>query len=243
MSSPEVAEMTKLYENCQRMVCAAYVNEMADACNALGIDAWEVSQAAASKPFGYLPFMPGPGIGGHCIPVNPYYLLSTCAMPILHHATETSWRRPAIIASRLMEALIWKNDQSSSGSPEMRCLRILVVGVGFKRGQGVLSNSPGAAIITALLSDWDVYVEFADPLVSADALSYVPKMNTDADWNEAYLGAFDGVVVAVDQVGLDMAVLDRLQQSVTVHNYSGNRRHIFSKELIGAHTLDVGKPC
>lgn len=80
VSSREVAEMTKLYENCLRMVCAAYANEMANAFEALGIDGFEVSAAAASKPFGYLPFRPGPGIGGHCIPVNPYYLLSTLSL-------------------------------------------------------------------------------------------------------------------------------------------------------------------
>jgi UDP-N-acetyl-D-mannosaminuronate dehydrogenase len=64
--------MTKLHENCQRMVCAMYANEMVDACALVGIDGSEIGRAAASKPFGYLPFRPGPGVGGHCIPVNPY---------------------------------------------------------------------------------------------------------------------------------------------------------------------------
>ncbi|KXJ84899.1 hypothetical protein Micbo1qcDRAFT_128895, partial [Microdochium bolleyi] len=73
VSKPEVAEMTKLYENCQRMMCIAYTNEMADACGPHGIDPFEVVEAAASKPFGYMPYTPGPGVGGHCIPVNPYY--------------------------------------------------------------------------------------------------------------------------------------------------------------------------
>lgn len=67
VSSPEVAEMTKLYENCQRMLCAAYANEMSNACEALGINGFEVSAAAASKPFGYLPFQPSAGVGGHCM--------------------------------------------------------------------------------------------------------------------------------------------------------------------------------
>jgi UDP-N-acetyl-D-mannosaminuronate dehydrogenase len=70
-TKPEVAEMTKLFENCQRMMMAAYANEMADACKLHGIDPFEVQSAAATKPFGYLPFTPGLGVGGHCIAVNP----------------------------------------------------------------------------------------------------------------------------------------------------------------------------
>ena len=67
VSMPEVAEMTKLFENCQRMICIAYANEMADACASHGIDPYEVSRAAATKPFGFVPYQPGPGLGGHCI--------------------------------------------------------------------------------------------------------------------------------------------------------------------------------
>jgi nucleotide sugar dehydrogenase len=228
VSTPEVAEMTKLYENCQRMVCAAYANEMADACNALGIDAWEVSEAAASKPFGYVPFRPGPGIGGHCIPVNPYYLLSTCSMPILEHATTTSWQRPAEIAKRFMQTLLRENyHTSTTTTAKTERPRVLVVGVGFKRGQSVMSNSPGAGIIRSLLCGWDMYVEFADPLVPAEGLSYAPKMDTVADWNKQYLSTFDGIIVAINQVGLDLSLLEQLP-GVTVHDYSGSLRGSFS---------------
>ncbi|PHH92211.1 hypothetical protein CDD83_8411 [Cordyceps sp. RAO-2017] len=100
VSSPEVAEMAKLYENCQRMVCIVYANEMADACRARGIDPFEVCAAAATKPFGYMPFRPGLGVGGHCIPVNPYYLLANNDFPLLQAATECMRRRPAAIAQR-----------------------------------------------------------------------------------------------------------------------------------------------
>lgn len=228
VSSPEVAEMTKLYENCQRMVCAAYANEMADACSALGIDAFEVSQAAASKPFGYLPFKPGPGIGGHCIPVNPYYLLSTCSMPLLEQATQKSWQRPADVAKRFYEALPQKQTFTASGAVARASRpRILVVGVGFKRGQSVMSNSPGAAIIRTLLSEYDVYVEFADPLVAAESLDFVPRMDTDTNWNKEYLNTFSGILVAVDQVGLDMDVLEQLED-VKIEDYSGRRQSFFN---------------
>lgn len=230
VSSPEVAEMTKLYENCQRMVCAAYANEMANACDAIGVDAFEVSAAAASKPFGYLPFRPGPGIGGHCIPVNSYYLLATCEMPLLEQATTMSWQRPAEVAKRFMKSLVRAEDTVERGRMNVDRLRILVVGVGFKRGQSVLSNSPGAAIIRTLLAEWDTYVEFADPLVDAEQIKFCPKMDTDTDWNEEYLQTFDGIIVSVDQLGLDMDVVDRLS-GVKVQDLSGRRRQHFAGDL------------
>jgi nucleotide sugar dehydrogenase len=238
VSSPEVAEMTKLYENCQRMVCAAYANEMANACEALGIDGFEVSAAAASKPFGYLPFRPGPGIGGHCIPVNPYYLLSTCAMPLLEHATSMSWERPASVAKAFMKSLIRPQDTVERGRMSPNPLRILVVGVGFKRGQSVLSNSPGAAIIRTLLSEWDTYIEFADPLVDAEQIDFCPKMDTEANWNEDYLETFDGIIVSVDQEGLDLNVLDRLR-GVKVQDLSGRRRQTFNSDSLPIPTISV----
>lgn len=224
VSSPEVAEMTKLYENCQRMVCAAYANEMADACASIGIDAFEVSNAAASKPFGYLPFRPGPGIGGHCIPVNPYYLLSNCSMPLLEHATTMSWQRPADVAKRFVQSLIHEpySPQQPIGDPSQ--LRLLVVGVGFKRGQNVMSNSPGAAIIRTLKNEYNCHVEFADPLVGTDLYNAVPKMDTEANWNAEYLSNFHGIIVSVNQEGLDMDVLERLR-NVKIHDYTGTLKN------------------
>ncbi|KAK4152718.1 hypothetical protein C8A00DRAFT_16001 [Chaetomidium leptoderma] len=223
VSSLEVAEMTKLYENCQRMVCAAYANEMADACASLGISGWEVSQAAASKPFGYLPFQPGAGVGGHCIPVNPYYLLQTCDMPILKHATESSWRRPFEIVNRLVQVLERKRGGATgttrSHLSSTRKTRVLVIGVAFKRGQSGLYNSPGVAAIQFLLRDHHLDVEFADPLVGQEALSYVPKLDTSVNWNKESLERFDGILVTMDQVGLDMDLLGELDR-VVVHDYS-----------------------
>jgi len=102
VSRPEVAEMTKLYENCQRMMAIAYANEMADACIPHGIDPFEVASAAATKPFGYLPITPSLGVGGHCIPVNPFYLFSNCDFPLLRAATEKMLNRPAAKDQRLL---------------------------------------------------------------------------------------------------------------------------------------------
>lgn len=99
VSRPEVAEMTKLFENCYRMVNIAYVNEMSDACHAHGINPHEMISAASSKPFGFQAFYPGLGVGGHCIPVNPFYLFANNKhLPVLQRATKLMLRRPRKLA-------------------------------------------------------------------------------------------------------------------------------------------------
>ncbi|XXH04394.1 hypothetical protein Hte_010808 [Hypoxylon texense] len=115
VSSPETAEMTKLYENCQRMVAITYANEMADACIGHGIDPYEVCKAASTKPFGYTSFTPGLGVGGHCIPVNPYYLMANNSFPLLKMATETMWQRPERIGQRALDALFNENSSATDG--------------------------------------------------------------------------------------------------------------------------------
>ncbi|KAL1643551.1 hypothetical protein SLS58_004911 [Diplodia intermedia] len=217
VSSPEVAEMTKLYENCQRMVNIAYANEMADACGALGIDAFEVAAAAATKPFGFAPYAPGLGVGGHCIPVNPYYLLQSCEMPLLRRAAEAMWRRPAAVGERAMgEVFGGAARRGSGGAGRWRPKKVLVVGVGFKPGQAVLSCSPGVALMKHLLQEWDVEVAFADPLVGAEQVPFAPRLDVESEWNVEGLRAFDLVVVAIRQHGLDFRVLEELGEGVVV---------------------------
>lgn len=205
VSKPEVAEMTKLYENCQRMMCIAYANEMANACMPLGIDPFEVCSAAATKPFGYMPFTPSAGVGGHCIPVNPYYLLSNCSFPLLQAATETMASRPATIATQIMSEI-----QLAKPEIKTRPARVLVVGAGFKPGQAVLSNSPGLAMMRAFQDNCGAEVMFADPLVGQDMVPGVARLNTETDWNVQNLSGFDAVVVAMRQVGLEFEMLDCL---------------------------------
>lgn len=108
---PEVAEMSKLYENCQRTIAIAYANEMADACKDLGIDPFEVAQTSATKPFGYLPMYPSLGIGGHCIPVNPVYFMSTCKLPLLKQAHGWMMTRPSRIANQLLTSVLEESHQ------------------------------------------------------------------------------------------------------------------------------------
>lgn len=220
VSCPEVAEMTKLYENCQRMVCIAFANEMADACQSIGISAMEVSTAAATKPFGYQSYFPGLGVGGNCIPVNPYYLLSTSELPLLQAATEEMTKRPAKLGNRVMKKFYC--NQASGAMSRVMQPRVLVVGVGFKRGQSVLSNSPGLALIRHLKDEWEASVEYADPLVSQEALPSIPKLDEARRWNTKSLTEeFDIIIVAVDQPGLDLTVLQRLD-GVLVENFTSS---------------------
>lgn len=192
VSSPETAEKTKLTENCQRMVCTAYANEMAEACTRMVIDAFEVSEAATSEPFGYVPFRPGPVIGRYCIPVNPYYFLSNCEMPLLEQATAMSWKRPENVAKRLVWELMHDESPTKEIVMNPSQLRVLVVGVGFKREQSVMSNSPGAAIVRALKKEYGSHVESADPLVGTELYNEVRKMDTNMNWNVDYLSTYDG---------------------------------------------------
>ncbi|PHH83357.1 hypothetical protein CDD82_1870 [Ophiocordyceps australis] len=204
VSTPEVAEMTKLYENCQRMMCIAYANEMADACQPHGIDPFEVCSAAATKPFGYQDYTPGVGVGGHCIPVNPHYLLSNSAFPLLQAASDAMARRPAALARRAVDKLLRRWPANAVCKP-----RVLVVGVGFKAGQATLSNSPGLDLIKHLCLSSSVDVGFADPLVSQDHVPQVPRLDDDA-WNAETLKSFDMIIVTMRQHGLDFGLLDNL---------------------------------
>ncbi|KAH6661363.1 hypothetical protein BKA67DRAFT_654482 [Truncatella angustata] len=245
VSKPEVAEMMKLYENCQRMVCIAYANEMADACAPHGIDPYEVCRAAATKPFGYMPYTPSLGVGGHCIPVNPYYLLSNSDFPLLEACTEKMWQRPVEIGQKALELLGNIDGREEQMRPaihhvdscmDMYCAqtvhnaalenkdmaievtsrrsstsraRVLIVGIGFKPGQSVLSNSPGQKLAQSLADSGRVDVMFADPLVEQSAIPLIPRLD-DESWNKEVLETFDMIIVAIKQVGPDLDVLQEL---------------------------------
>ncbi|EGX89841.1 UDP-glucose dehydrogenase/UDP-mannac dehydrogenase, putative [Cordyceps militaris CM01] len=205
VSRPEVAEMMKLYENCQRMVCIAYANEMADACASHGIDPFEVCRAAATKPFGYLPFAPSLGVGGHCIPVNPFYLFSTDEFPLLQSATDRMRARPALQARRILDTVTRHTSHHRHHRP-----RVLVVGMGFKAGQAHLANSPGLALARSLVVSGQVEVAWADPLVTQESVPQIARL-AEESWTAGFLKEnFEYIVAAVRQMGLDFAVLKSL---------------------------------
>jgi nucleotide sugar dehydrogenase len=137
VSSTECAEMCKLYENCFRMINIAYVNEISDMCNQIGINPYEMISASSTKPFGFMPFYPGIGVGGHCIPVNPYYLFKNGNLPVLKFSTELMNNRPKKKAHELLHK--YKEAEN-----------ILICGIGFKKGESLLTNSPAFSLYNQL---------------------------------------------------------------------------------------------
>ena len=160
VSTTRAAETSKLLENTFRHINIALVNEMAMVCHEMGIDIWEVIDAAATKPFGYMPFYPGPGIGGHCIPLDPTYLAwqirreSGRRFAVLEASQDVNERMPNWVASRVAELL---NDQHRS----VRTARVLVLGVSYKADVGDVRESP-ALLTMQLLHQRGADVRFHD---------------------------------------------------------------------------------
>ncbi len=171
VSSAEVAEMAKLLENTFRMINIGLVNEMAIMCDRLGIDVWEVIEAAATKPFGFMKFTPGPGLGGHCIPIDPMYLswklraLNYTAR-FIELASEINTGMPRYVLSKIQDALN-EHEKPLKGS------RVLVVGVAYKPDVDDLRESPALDII-GLLRQKGALVSYHDP--------YIPRIHQD-EWS------------------------------------------------------------
>ena len=162
VSSPKVAEMTKLLENIHRAVNIGLVNELKTVADKMGIDIYEVISAAATKPFGFTPYYPGPGLGGHCIPIDPFYLswkareygLNTRFIEL---AGEVNTRMPEWVISKTADAL------NEEGKP-IRGSRILVLGVAYKKNVDDMRESPSVELINLLYSK-GADVEYSDPFV------------------------------------------------------------------------------
>ena len=164
LSSPDAAELAKLLENVFRNVNIALVNQLALLCERMGLDVWEVVDAAGTKPFGYMKFVPGPGVGGHCIPVDPYYLAWRARSfdfvdRFVETAGDINLAMPRHVVDLVAEAL---NDR---GHP-LRGSKVGVLGVAFKRNVRDPRNSPAAAILAGL-AERGATVAYHDPHVES----------------------------------------------------------------------------
>ncbi len=162
VSSPEVAELTKLLENIFRSVNIALVNELAQLCDRMGIDVWEVVDAAGTKPFGFMRFEPGPGMGGHCLPIDPFYLAFKARehdfyTEFVELAGKLNQAQPHFCVSKIERTL---NDVSKP----VRGSRVLLLGVAYKGGVGDLREAPALKIIR-LLRDLGADIAYHDPHV------------------------------------------------------------------------------
>ncbi len=206
VSSARVAETAKLLENTFRSVNIALVNEMAQLCYHLGIDSWDVIQAAATKPFGFMPFYPGPGIGGHCIPLDPHYLswkarLHGFEARFIGLAEEVNSHMPRHVVQLIQDGL------NEAGKP-VKGSRLLVLGAAYKRDINDMRESPALGIVDQLIHK-GAQVSYHDPFVSEmkldgkDALASVPL--TD----EALAGC-DCVCIVTDHSSIDYSRVVRL---------------------------------
>jgi UDP-N-acetyl-D-glucosamine dehydrogenase len=211
VSSPEAAEMAKLLENTFRMINIAMVNELALMCERLGVDVWEVIEAAATKPFGFMKFTPGPGLGGHCIPIDPLYL--SWKMKALNYnakfielASEINTNMPRYVVSRVLEGL---NDR---GKP-LKGHKVLVLGVAYKPDIDDVRESPALDVI-ALLRQKGALVEYHDP--------HIPQIHHEReDWKMESIAdaalmksvkAADAVVIITNHSSYDYkAILEAAQ--------------------------------
>lgn len=164
VSSPKVAEMSKLLENTFRSVNIAFINEMAMMCERMGIDIWEVIQAASTKPFGFMPFYPGPGIGGHCIPLDPMYLAWKAKgyrfySSFIELAQSVNSNMPYHVVNKTTNIL---NEYSKS----LRNSRILVLGMAYKPNVDDLRESPGLEVYE-LFREGGAIVDYYDPFATS----------------------------------------------------------------------------
>ena len=199
VSSPTTAEMVKLLENTFRAVNIGLVNEMALMCDKLDIDVWEVIHAAATKPFGYMPFYPGPGLGGHCIPIDPQYLswkLKTLNYNarFIELASEINTSMPYYVVEKVAEAL---NDQQLS----VRGSNIVILGVAYKRDVNDVRESPALDIIS-LLRHKGADVRYCDPHVPEIRLENNERMQSQS-YCPGLLQNADCVVIVTDHSAFD----------------------------------------
>jgi UDP-N-acetyl-D-glucosamine dehydrogenase len=199
VSSPAAAEMVKLLENTFRAVNIGLVNEMALMCDKLGVDVWEVIEAAKTKPFGFMPFYPGPGLGGHCIPIDPLYLswkLKTLnyTARFIELASEINTSMPTYVVGKVADAL---NDDSKA----VRGASVVVLGVAYKRDVDDVRESPALDVIH-LLREKGAHVQYHDPFVPHFRLEDGTQLSS-TPYSSALLAQADCVVIITDHTTLD----------------------------------------
>jgi UDP-N-acetyl-D-glucosamine dehydrogenase len=236
VSSPRVAEMVKLLENTFRAVNIGLVNEIALMCDTLGIDVWEVVDAAATKPFGFMPFYPGPGLGGHCIPIDPFYLSwkakqSGFEARFIELAGHVNGAMPHAVVQKVADALNTRR-KSVNGA------RILVAGVAYKRDIDDVRESPALDVI-GMLQQRGADVSYADPHVPTLAGAHWPGGSAVArieHLDPAVLRQFDCVAILTDHSAFDYGAIVRHADLVvdTRNAVRESAGHVFR---LGAPTL------
>jgi UDP-N-acetyl-D-glucosamine dehydrogenase len=222
LSTPEAAELSKLLENIFRSVNIALVNEMAQLCDRLGIDIWEVIDGAATKPFGFMRFDPGPGMGGHCLPVDPFYLAFKAREhdfypEFIELAGKVNRAQPAYCVERIARAL-------NEAEKPVKGSGVLLLGVSYKPGVGDIRESPALEIV-ALLQELGADVSYHDP--------HVPELREQGLRSvdlEGGLAGADAVAIVTAHPGIEYeAVVDK---APLVIDFRGVTRRIDAANLV-----------
>lgn len=232
VSTTATAEAVKLTENIFRAVNIALVNELKLVYDAMGIDVWEVIDAAKSKPFGYMPFYPGPGLGGHCIPIDPFYLTwksreFETPTRFIELAGEINTAMPHHIVTRLAEALDIRSGKALSRS------KVLLIGLAYKKNVPDIRESPSLRLME-LIERRGGSAAYFDPYVPEipSTREYAElKGRRSIDWDEAALKSFDAVVIATDHDNVDYEAISRFAPLIV------DTRNVFARRGISANTI------
>jgi UDP-N-acetyl-D-glucosamine dehydrogenase len=222
LSSPETAELSKLLENIFRSVNIALVNELAQLCDRLGIDVWEVVDAAATKPFGFMRFDPGPGMGGHCLPVDPFYLAFKAREhdfypEFIELAGKVNQAQPAFCVERIERAL-------NRASKPVKGSKVLVLGASYKAGSGDTRESPALKILR-LLDALEADLSYHDPFVPSLREPGLESVDLEAGLAEA-----DLVAIVTAHPGIDYENV--VATASLVIDFRGVTRGIEAKNLV-----------
>jgi UDP-N-acetyl-D-glucosamine dehydrogenase len=204
VSSTRVAEAAKLLENTFRLINIGLIDELAMMAHKMGIDIWEVVEAAKTKPFGFMPFYPGPGVGGHCIPKDPLYLYWKAKKfgfksRFIKLASDVISQMPEYIVERVIN-LLTKNNKA------LNKIKVLVIGVTYKRDVKDLRKSPALDIID-IFQRKGIKVSYYDPLIPYLKLNHINLESIRL--SKQGLGKFDCIIIATDHSGIDYAFIFR----------------------------------
>ena len=208
VSSLEIAEAVKLTENIFRSVNIAMVNELKTIFNGMGLDIWEIISAAKSKPFGYMPFYPGPGLGGHCIPIDPFYLTYRAKQfgqetKFIKLAGDINTNMPNYVINILKKALLDRFQL------EINCASILLIGIAYKKNVDDTRESPAYKLIE-LLESGGATVEYFDPFVDTIPITRkYSKFNGRKSivWSKQNICEFDATLICTDHDNIDYEAL------------------------------------
>ncbi|MGE7843459.1 nucleotide sugar dehydrogenase [Lysinibacillus sp. NPDC093712] len=204
VSNPKVAEMEKLLENTFRQINIALVNELSKICYKMNVDVWEVIEAASTKPYGFMPFTPGPGVGGHCIPIDPKYLLWAgqqhgITASLIETADKINESMPSFVVERLENYLIAQKNEHKAG-------KIVVIGVTYKPNINDFRESPALHVIQELMEKQYV-VMVVDPYIETFSVNYC-DINT-VPLSKQLIQEADAVLILTNHTAIDYAMVDQ----------------------------------